>query len=467
MSLDKLAIIFIIIILPISVVLNAYTDYQIKTLNTQISYDEKLNNATADAIKAYQLNEFNESNSNLTEVRRSNIKAAANTFLNSIGTNFNMAGFGKETLQEYVPALVFTMYDGYYVFSKYTNTLDSTDFDKDGDASLGVEPSTYINGTQISEVGPYVSYSCRYVSGNDDDFVITYSLDNHIAIEGKINGEWVTDDGYVIDTSKFEDMFGANNEWKKADDDNPNITYIKDIDYSNINEYDGRSLKYRGCIIKEEGSVNETNITEYPLLENYNGKVYKYHIYQGVKYYYNENTGKWFYVNNGKEQEVNDNLTENYDLSAYEYYKDAYNFTTRLINKYNLAGKINKTSVKNGATFGQEDGTEKYTQHFYQNSDNTFKYLSSVEGIEEPNSNFNEHRKAVIRATIEKNLAVAISTYGNYVNTNESNYTSFRMPELKETEWEKIMTHPALISFMQGLHIGGKIYNGMRFLEKM
>ena len=34
------------------------------------------------------------------------------------------------------------------------------------------------------------------------------------------------------------------------------------------------------------------------------------------------------------------------------------------------------------------------------------------------------------------------------------------MPELQEHEWEKILNNVSIISFMQGLSIGGKIYNG-------
>ena len=34
------------------------------------------------------------------------------------------------------------------------------------------------------------------------------------------------------------------------------------------------------------------------------------------------------------------------------------------------------------------------------------------------------------------------------------------MPELEETEWDKIINNVSLITFMQGLSIGGKIYNG-------
>ena len=34
------------------------------------------------------------------------------------------------------------------------------------------------------------------------------------------------------------------------------------------------------------------------------------------------------------------------------------------------------------------------------------------------------------------------------------------MPKLKETDWDKILNHISIISFLQGLNIGGKVYNG-------
>ena len=77
-------------------------------------------------------------------------------------------------------------------------------------------------------------------------------------------------------------------------------------------------------------------------------------------------------------------------------------------------------------------------------------------GIEEPNSNFNQHRLAVIRYAIEKNLSIAIANYNNYTNIK----TNFQMPKLKEDEWDKILNNISVISFMQGLNIGNKVYNG-------
>ena len=59
MKIQELAIIFIIIIVPISIVLSAYTQFQIQTLNTQALYDTQLTTATFDAIKAFQINTAN------------------------------------------------------------------------------------------------------------------------------------------------------------------------------------------------------------------------------------------------------------------------------------------------------------------------------------------------------------------------------------------------------------------------
>lgn len=85
-----------------------------------------------------------------------------------------------------------------------------------------------------------------------------------------------------------------------------------------------------------------------------------------------------------------------------------------------------------------------------------FDFDEPDHSIEEPNSNFNQHRRDVIKYAIEKNLSVAIANFNNYSDST----TNFQMPKLKETEWDKILNHISIISFLQGLNIGGKVYNG-------
>ncbi len=59
MKLQSLAIIFIIIIMPISMVLSEYISNKIETEERELVYNTRLLNSTYDAIKAYQLNTVN------------------------------------------------------------------------------------------------------------------------------------------------------------------------------------------------------------------------------------------------------------------------------------------------------------------------------------------------------------------------------------------------------------------------
>lgn len=174
MKLQGLAVIAIIIILPMTIILSSYSQSQIKTLQLQTQYDSKLQNATYDAIKAFQLNMSNSSTSDLANSKMRDIKASVNTFYNSLASHFNMVGYGKDVLQNYVPAIVYTLYDGYYIYSAYDNTLDAEDkFDE--------------NARSIYGLKPYIYYSCRYKPNGNSDFVITYSLDSYITIQGIID----------------------------------------------------------------------------------------------------------------------------------------------------------------------------------------------------------------------------------------------------------------------------------------
>ena len=127
MKIQNLAVIFIIIVLPISMVITAYVQNQIETLELQVSYDFKLKQATADALKAFQLNTVNSSTSDLANSKIRDIEASVNSFYNSMANQFNMVGYNQDILKDYVPAIVYTMYDGYYIYTPFTNTLDPED----------------------------------------------------------------------------------------------------------------------------------------------------------------------------------------------------------------------------------------------------------------------------------------------------------------------------------------------------
>lgn len=163
MKLQHLAVIFAIIILPISLILGVYIDNQIQTLRLQILYDSKLNNATYDALKAFQLNTINNSVSDQSDSKLNDIEASVKIFFNSIASNFNMSGYNRNQLKEYVPALVYTMYDGYYIYSSFKNTITDEDYADETEAtSNNKSASTYQNNEMLDGLKSYVYYSCRY-----------------------------------------------------------------------------------------------------------------------------------------------------------------------------------------------------------------------------------------------------------------------------------------------------------------
>ena len=59
MKYQNFAVIFVLIVLPLSLVLSYYIQNQTDTLMLQTTYQTKLNDSTYDAIAAYQLNSMN------------------------------------------------------------------------------------------------------------------------------------------------------------------------------------------------------------------------------------------------------------------------------------------------------------------------------------------------------------------------------------------------------------------------
>lgn len=193
MKLQGYAIIFIIIILPISLILSSYVQAQIKTITNQNLYATKLRDATYDAVKAFQLNTVNNRFSTVSDSKIRDIESSISTFYNTLGTSFNASGYTQKDLQDYIPAVLYTLYDGYYIYSKYNNE--------------------YINDTEYG-VKPYIYYSARYVvaNGSQYDFVINYTLDNYISIRGIVAGNYINKSGFLINPQKVTGEAGFDSQ---------------------------------------------------------------------------------------------------------------------------------------------------------------------------------------------------------------------------------------------------------------
>lgn len=439
MKIQELAIIFIIIILPISLVLSVYTQNQVQTINTQTLYDNRLTSATYDAMRAYQLNAANSTTSDMSNSKTRDIEASVSAFRNSIMTAFELNGFTANELNSYIPALVYTMYDGLYIYSPYSNIAEvNTDANADEEVKIKTE------GQKEYGLKPYISYSCRYKTTNID-VVITYSLDNHIAVKGMIGREreYVNKEGYLIDGISI----------------NPD------------EEIEKAKITYNGIEIGTE------SLKEYLPLSIGENDAYPYAKINGTKYYLihddKEGCDQIVYVSNGffrtqcKSTDSDKtafnaykNIIEN-NYMAKEYYYEAYKFTHWFkesgLSALTYGDALDEVLVKNS------DGSvaeQEYREIWPENSTPIFQFNSSSDiknNIENETSTFNQHRLAVIRYKIENNLAIAISNYNAYSGATK---VVFQMPELKEDEWDQIIHNISLISFLQGLPIGEKTYNG-------
>ena len=441
MRIQDLAIVFLIIILPISIILAAYTQYQIQTINAQTLYDNKLSSATYDAIRAFQINTGENKLSDLNNSRVRDLEASVSTFRNSVMSTFALDGYSQDDLNSYIPALVYTLYDGFYIYSPYKNMNYRYETQKNPNGTDKTDSKENVlydkekpkdgNGDNIYGLKPYISYSCRYRKGDNIDVIITYALDNHITVQGMIGNEYVNRDGYLIDN----------------------------IDISDTGE-----VTYNGVEIKTE------QLKEYiPLYDN--STTYSYIKLQGMKFYLdkkqqgkekviarlNENT-LTVQCENAKDSDTYEKyreFIEEKNTLAKDYYKDAYNFTEWFKNE---SGLVNLTYDDAYDTVVNEDGTVNSGKKVWEgNTTPIFQFSDSTgPNIENELSSFNQHRLAVIRHKIEVNLAIAIANYNNYSGANNV----FQMPDLKENEWDYIIHNISLISFLQGLPIGGKLYNG-------
>ena len=461
MKIQNLAIIFLIIIIPISLVLSSYTQFQIETISLQTLYDTKLTTATYDAIKAFQLNTANSTMAELSNAKLRDIEASISTFKNSLMSTFGLRGYTEEDMNNFIPALVYTMYDGFYIYSPYENEnhlYKTTKIDdqiyyvlKDGTNVLvegytPTNPDNRIplnnNGETIYGLKPYITYSARYTTGNID-VIITYSLDNYISVQGMINGVYENREGYLID----------------------GITNII---------YDGNGNPV---------SVNYNNqtISSETLIEYVNGIPYPYAKINGTKYYYDNNgteanfdDDEIFYLSNGKRAKQGMTVQgKTQGQVAREYYEQNIQNNTAAMKYYIEAEEFtrwvrdNLSSLTYGDAYdfsyvqtGDDTGEFRRTQIETENRTDDWaskEIFDTSVNIENDLSNFNVHRLEIIRHKIESNLSVAISNYNSY---SLAEGIEFQLPELKENEWDFIINNVSLISFVQGLDIGGKIYNG-------
>lgn len=433
MKFQYLAVIFVIIMLPIILVMSFYVSTQTDVMKRQGEYRTYLTDATHDAIKAFQINTTNSYYSSVSDSKIRDIEAAVNTFYNSLTTNLN---YNKSDLQAYVPAIVFTLYDGYYIYGKRYNVYENSTINESGeltnmtintDTEDITDPDLYENGLK-----PFVYYSCQYYKDARNNFIVNYTLDNFISIYGTINGEYQNLSGHLIQIDS--------NDLNKDFDGK-----YKDITIENRPEYLTEYLKFSS-----------------PSVQFSDGE-YRYVVHQNQKVYINENVSdtdkdRFFWYDQGVAHPIQGITTKAAIVetmktsSSYEYYEEAYKFSKWVYENLKDIKQGNIRTVVRKAD-GKIEVTPGGTNLSFQMSDSD-KLFDIEQDPEDPTSNFNQHRIAVIKNTIETNLVAAINSY----NSNASSFF-YAMPKLTEEDWDRVVNNVCMISFMQGMPLGTKYFN--------
>ena len=92
MKLQHFAVIFVIIVLPISFLLSMFMQSKIDEINLKAEYDSRISDATYDGIKAFELNTNNENEKLTINQKEKEVKYAIETFYKTLANKFSYNG---------------------------------------------------------------------------------------------------------------------------------------------------------------------------------------------------------------------------------------------------------------------------------------------------------------------------------------------------------------------------------------
>lgn len=184
MKLQNLTVIFIIIILPIILLLSLYISSGLKTIKYQALYDDGIITATQDAIQAYEINSLKNKYSDNAEIKRSIIKSSVKMLEQSLCNTCNISSYNVNEIEEYIPAVLFGMRNGFYLYS----------------------PSD--DGNNQHSLKNYVYYSEEINSDTSgkkaEGAIIIYHLDSYIEVSGWFKDVYESKEGYLINSGEVE-----------------------------------------------------------------------------------------------------------------------------------------------------------------------------------------------------------------------------------------------------------------------
>ena len=518
MKLQHLSIVFIIIIIPILLFVSYYIGLQIDTISKQTTLDTKLQEATQEAITALEINtlEWNPNFSELQDSKRRDVQASINTFITAISNKLGVSRQAKEYVQNYIPVVLYTLHDGYYIYSNSV-TPDILTNDSTGEAVL----DEYSRYQQLGEkyghaLQAFIPYSETLRSGSDI-VTLNYTMDNFIKIYGIVDGKSINYEGYLTLDGKVEPEITLS-AGKVVDF---SVVYTEDLNNVGPSTSGGTSYDFTNGEILEETINYTTNDGVY-----YETKTFKY-VYDSndTKYYYNEGQindsyymDEFFYLDtynrvnlakefsNHKFKKIYEPIREEgktyikpfyYSLTYEEdpaypgdetkkrrfVYDEEGTVDYERTDKYNddilvdskvpkYMGAVVDYSCRNYClvsyaitTFFNEylGGKDYWTSNVIEGnvSGETFKIVNKNNAdpeheIEYANAAFTKHKKEVMKSSIQENLERVVADANARL---EGSTDPYKLPELTDLDWDKLLNNVSVMGFLQRVPTGLKIYN--------
>lgn len=485
MKLQNLVIIFIIIIIPIVSIFTLYLNLETKTIRLQTDYDAKLIEATKEAMNAFEINttEWNNEYSLLANSKRQDLLSSINVFTTSLSNKLGIGGTSKETILTYIPAMVFIMYDGYYIYAPtyVPQTITNNNgvqlfYYKDsgsegakitasatqniGGVIVSGEPIYYYDSGVVGAVATgttaegeafttnieyaqktykhvlktFVPYTTTY-----GDYTINYTLDNYI----RIYGENIKKEGYIID-----DFYNGG-------------SYRITVPANSISgiKFDGKEILPEVLTenVPVRNSMNEVaQIETYPYIYNSNND----------KRYYDSNTNKYFTINKNYIRVDLPETTVGTTIAEYKKVLVRINtIDSKFIELYQLLNGIDDTWYYIDST-GEYKSYDIWQPTIAKNQDCSAinYYVEAYEFNRWLNSTSSGLASNDVKNIINNKNQEIINNINTNLNLSMSNYTAnskidYKLPELTDEDWEQALSNISMITFFQGAKIGLKTYN--------
>lgn len=508
MELQDATILYLALILPIILILNFSLSITMQEIRVENDYQNKLIDATRDGIKAFEINTSNEKFNDVTDALKIMVGASINTFREGFAKRIGIGGASKATIDNYVPFTLFTLNDGYYINSpsftphtvkfqkngvaahvgdygvsdpqdgdivnytidneKYNEATDKNNrnqvpkkqyvypshnpviFQKynEREKSDGKKVSGTINPTDSDVIYDrsnvlknFIPYSARY-KNSDLDVIISYSMDNYLSVIGSRgygeDKEYFSRSGYLLDPEieiKVEGLKGLTPD-----------TSISDYTVDKLIDHAKKEIKLTLNNVQRRYINPENGEEETEKLNNIE-----------IKYVpLNMETG---YLDPVKTE----NAYVIQQREAIKYYIKSYYFTKWVYAKLDSI-KLSDFQSPIPKKIEEVFGNELLSDPVFDKNKLLFDAHSSY-AVTDYYSDYNLHKRNVMRNSIEYNMYIAASNYSkvrmNTLRDKKAVYRSdMQIPVISEDDWNKLCSHISMVTFAHGLQTPRKTYTG-------